>query len=719
MNRFSKLKQFSVVIFAISVFSAGNLQAVDLEGVDRLFSSGKYVEALKGYEELLPGLKGDQAAQVLSNMGYCYYRMHKNELAIEPFERALKVEGIEGDTKASVLLRMGTCLRLTQRSEEAIAALDKAAEMEGASSSTAAQALLGSAWERQHVGREEEALEQFRKVSKVPDVHNVYIASALTSIGKSLQNSGKYQEAIEEYKKVAPLNGVAQTKQARARVYKMECEALLAGDMAFHIKPYVSKVSGDSANVYWVTQGEISPGRVELTIGKDNKQFPASTSELKETICHLNKAEITGLQPGTVYEYTAYSGDEKVSGSFKTSPGKGEPINFCVIGDTQSYHMGLQHLLDAMGEEQADFILHVGDITDRGNMWGEWKASFFDPGRPYLKHSALWPAYGNHDGGPYFPALFDLGSDWWYSFDYGDAHFIALDSYGGGSGGSGRARQLEWLKKDLAANKQKWTIAYLHVPMVATRRGLDWFGADDFLPVLEEHEVDIIFSGHHPHYRRYYPIGKPGKKPILHITTGGGGGPVGGYMPSPVLALGIDVNHYTKVQIDGDRLLLTAHAISGAVIDRFELIKDDPSGQEEVLKPKVATSQAKEIIAIYQELLADRTLDLHLWVESDDPQGGEEMTLVLDLEKLPRGKLQLDKIPEDATLTISSTAKSPWKIEKQTVKMHDGILKVEAEAPEKIEVSEAGVNPTAEVTLQLTTNGRSFEPVTATARLRR
>ncbi len=186
-----------------------------------------------------------------------------------------------------------------------------------------------------------------------------------------------------------------------------------------------------------------------------------------------------------------------------TPPADEAPFSFCLIGGTQSYHEGLQPLLDAMGQEQTDFVLHVGDITDRGNLWGEWKGSFFDPGRGYLKNRVFWPVYGNHDGEPYFPTLFELQKRYWYSFDWGDSHFIVLDSYGAGSGGRGRQEQLRWLADDLAANKKSWTFVSLHVPMVATRKSLRWFGADDFLPLLEKHEMDVVFSGHHPHYRRY------------------------------------------------------------------------------------------------------------------------------------------------------------------------------------------------------------------------
>jgi len=73
-------------------------------------------------------------------------------------------------------------------------------------------------------------------------------------------------------------------------------------------------------------------------------------------------------------------------------------------------------------------------------------------------------------------------------------------------------------------------------------------------------------------------------------------------MPSPLLAQGIDLNHYCKIHIDGSKLQLTAHAINGAVIDRFELTRN---ADTQLARAAVETDQAKKIISRYQELLLD------------------------------------------------------------------------------------------------------------------
>ncbi|MEQ8791789.1 MAG: metallophosphoesterase [Pirellulaceae bacterium] len=690
--------------------------ADDRADADAFYKAEKWAQARELYQRLLPSLSGDAAGEVLRHIGYTLQRENKHAEAIAVFEQALKIEGLAAEQRSGALLRLGYSLRMEQRGREGIAVLEKAAEVEDAPATHVAEALLYAAWEYNTQGEVDAALARFRRIESIPDVHANYIATAQLNIGRLLQNRGEYREAIEAYRAIADLNPVASTNRARARVYALECEALLAGDTPFHIKPYVSKVSTNSARLYWVSQGDAPVGSVSITRAGESRRYTPTISSLKDTICHLHATEIAGLQAGAEYQYEVDCAGEKQAGSFKTAPASAEPLTFCVIGDTQSYHPALQPLLDALGEEPSDFVLHVGDITDRGNLWGEWKASFFDPGAPYLRKSTFWPAYGNHDGGPYFGSLFELQDHYWYSFDYANVHVVVLDSYGAGSGGKGRLAQLKWLEEDLAKNDKPWTFVALHVPMVATRRSMKWFGDEDFLPLLEKHEVDIVFSGHHPHYRRYVPIGQTGKQPILHITTGGGGGPVGGYMPSPLLAQGINVNHYTKVRIDGDRLELSAHAISGAVIDRFVLSKETTPADSPLAGAAVESNTARKVISLYQELLTDTSYELHLFTEKE-PAAGETSTLTFDLAKLPRGPLDPGQFGDGDELIIESTSDSAWRIPRQTIKLGEGRARLEARPPKSVAVSADSVTPAAEVALRLSSAKGKFEPVTARARI--
>ncbi len=101
----------------------------------------------------------------------------------------------------------------------------------------------------------------------------------------------------------------------------------------------------------------------------------------------------------------------------------------------------------------------------------------------------MWPAPGNHDYAnntarqadhniAYYkifslPSAAEAGgiasnTEAYYSYNYGNIHFVSLDSYGWETGDERLydtlSPQVIWLKKDLAARNQQWTIVYFHHP---------------------------------------------------------------------------------------------------------------------------------------------------------------------------------------------------------------------------------------------------------------
>ncbi|NNE90213.1 MAG: tetratricopeptide repeat protein [Verrucomicrobiales bacterium] len=645
-----------------------------LKRAESLFSANKFAEARPEFEAALPGLAPQDRALPMIRIGYCFERENRFPEAIATYREILKLDPISPADAATARLRMGYAMRRDGDDRKAIPILLEAAAEIEASPNTRAEALLYAAWAHGVLEETDQALELFRQVETIPDVPGNLSATANLNIGRIFQKRGQLKEAIASYRKLEDFHPVAMGNQARARIHILECEALLEGDTPFHIRPWVSQVRDGKANVFWVSQGAIEKGEVLVSAEGYSAQVQPETSSVRDTICHLHTAKLTGLPPGSEIGYEVRCAEKSAAGTFKTPPPAGNAIRFCVIGDTQSYHPGLQQLLDRMGEEDADFVIHVGDLVDRGDVWGEWKAGFFDPGYPYLKNAAFWPVYGNHDGGPYFPTFFkETPQGYYYSYDWGDAHFVVLDSYGPGSGRSGREKQLAWLQADLEANQKKWTIVSLHVPMIATRAGIPKFGQEDFLPLLEQHGVDLVFTGHHPQYRRYLPIGPPGKKPVIHITTGGGGGPVGGSLPSPLLAKSYDRNHYTLVSIEGNRLEVRAKAIDGEILDEFEIRKEGDRFDETWMEQAVDTSLHGKIISLYHELLGkdSRTLELSTEPNSTD---GDELKLKLNFDRLSRGPLDRTSIPPEARLAIESIDEdSPWIIPPQSISFSEPV----------------------------------------------
>jgi predicted phosphodiesterase len=97
----------------------------------------------------------------------------------------------------------------------------------------------------------------------------------------------------------------------------------------------------------------------------------------------------------------------------------------------------------------------------------------------------------------------------YYSFDYHNVHFIAIDSmlpYAIDS------PQYFFVKRDLISTSQnpdiKWIIVYFHHPMYTspTKHHSDSLLRDTYHPLFDKYGVDLVLQGHNHNYQRSYPI---------------------------------------------------------------------------------------------------------------------------------------------------------------------------------------------------------------------
>ncbi len=315
-----------------------------------------------------------------------------------------------------------------------------------------------------------------------------------------------------------------------ARFYVVYSDSQIEGARA----PYLQKQSSTSITVMWNTEkAEIGVVRYGFTpngldlIAKD--KHPTYQHEIR----------ITDLEPGTRYYYSVgkirtveYGGSEKYWFTTAKETGSTEPVRLWVIGDSgypgevsAAVRDGMKNWVNTNqrpGLPGLDQWILLGDNAYRSGSNEQYQAALFDSYPLLLRNFAFWPVYGNHDAKRWtFFDIFSLptkaeaggvksGTEHYYSFNYGNIHYIVLDSEE--SGRDQGDRMLRWLKKDLKATEQSWIIVAFHHPPYSkgahdSDDSSDSEGSmvemrENVVPILEKYGVDLVLSGHNHVYER-------------------------------------------------------------------------------------------------------------------------------------------------------------------------------------------------------------------------
>jgi predicted phosphodiesterase len=310
---------------------------------------------------------------------------------------------------------------------------------------------------------------------------------------------------------------------------------------------------------------------------------PKDKSAPKLTV-YLYRARLTGLVPGTAYQYQVQpagkGGPASAAKTFRTFPVKPERITFISYGDTRTNPEAHRSVAACFSRHEPLFILHDGDLVTSGKALEMWGPQFFTPLVNVIDHIPIMAALGNHEGGAEnLLRFFDqAGGRTWYSFDCGPVHVTVLDDT------QTKPENVQWLDQDLAASKAPWKIAMYHAPTF----NLEGHKSDavrlTFLPVFEKYGVDVVVAGHSHMYERFVPLFRKGpasvgaaSRPITFITAGGGGAPlVKGAAAGPkpaILARTERAYHYCVFTVDAETLHVETLGADGAKIDALVITK--------------------------------------------------------------------------------------------------------------------------------------------------
>jgi predicted phosphodiesterase len=335
--------------------------------------------------------------------------------------------------------------------------------------------------------------------------------------------------------------------------------------------PYLQSVTATSAIIVWRTD---LPGssRVDYGVG----DYTHSIDQSNPTTEHV--ITLTDLLTGTEVLYrVSTNGVELAGGSFRTAPGPDRPFSFAVIGDSGTGSTAQHAVADRMVALDPQFVLHTGDVVYPDGQADGYDPFFFEPYQALARRTPIFPTLGNHDyhiqnGQPYLDAFYlphnnPANTERYYSFDWGNAHFTALNFNTGPD-----SEQLEWLRDDLASTDKPWKFVFYHQAIYSSGpHGYEsWVEAKRQLlaPIFEQFDVDIVFNGHDHDYERTQPINS-----VLYIVSGGGGASLYQVNPQSFSAYAETTYHTAFVTVDGCTLTLQAVKPDGTVFDSTTLTK--------------------------------------------------------------------------------------------------------------------------------------------------
>jgi chitodextrinase len=368
--------------------------------------------------------------------------------------------------------------------------------------------------------------------------------------------------------------------------------------------PYAVKVTATSAVISWWTNVAVA-GSVTFT-GR-----PA----VSDAATMQHAVTVTGLTAGTRYSYTVSGGSVTATGSVRTAVPAGTPYTFAVIGDYGAGSSPEQQNADRIAGYNSDFVQTVGDNIypsagfpdpSFATQYSDLDGRFFKQFGRVLKTQAFFPANGNHEyysSNQWWNAFPMPGSNnSWYSYNWGDAHILVLDSMQPYTSGS---PQYAFAQADLAgaaATSARWQIVVSPNPPYNTTNSPTGGSSGtraSLVPLFQSHGVDLVLSGDAHNYQRSKPLinGAPVTSGgVTYVVSGGGGNGTNtltSAMPSFQVTRAA-VFESLKVEVSSTALKVTAIAASdGSVVDTFTLGTPDttaPSAPTNVGGTSTSTS---------------------------------------------------------------------------------------------------------------------------------
>lgn len=415
-----------------------------------------------------------------------------------------------------------------------------------------------------------------------------------------------YREAI--YSRIA---------RAVAIVSGQEIKPLLDSEGRY-IRQIVAKDNSTSRTIMWQSDSSEPVAVIEyrLVSSDDIKTLSASDAAFTDdgSMTYIHEGTIIDLTPDTKYEYRiGYSTDRRSDWYPLETAGAGE-YEVLIYPDSQSGdYSGWEQLVKNSADRNPNAALYIsmGDLVDNGEQAYQWR-TWLDSIKPLSARIPLAPTLGNHEMYTLdwkmrepraYLNYFDVPSNGnttfdrhYYSYDYGDVHYVVLDTqlYESTHEDNHDVHhpdlydvQVQWLRQDLASNTKKWTVVLMHRdpfqyafnrPGASRAAGFDEEGVL-FMPIFDEFNVDLVLSAHLHSYRnrghvRNFERDASGPLYILTGIAGDARRPNWQQHPLDVyVAPDREKNNYMTMTVTPNRLVVRAFLADGTQIDESVIEK--------------------------------------------------------------------------------------------------------------------------------------------------
>ena len=402
-----------------------------------------------------------------------------------------------------------------------------------------------------------------------------------------------------------------------AVVSGQEIKPLLDSESRY-IRQIVAQDNSTSRTIMWQSDSSEPDAIIEYrleeskniqSIGATDKAFTDDGSTT-----YIHEGTLTGLTPKTKYEYRVGYGSDRRSDWYPLETAGASVYDVLIYPDSQSgdYSQWEEIVKDsAHRNPRTALYISMGDLVDNGEQDYQWR-TWLNSIRPLSANVPLETTLGNHEmytldwkmREPYAylnyfavpPNGNEIFNRRYYSYDFGDAHYVVLDTqlYESNHDDNHDVHhpdlydvQVQWLRQDLTNNTKKWTVVLMHRdpfqyafdrPGASRAAGFDEEGVL-FMPIFDEFNVDLVLSAHLHAYRnrghvRNFERDASGPLYILTGIAGDARRPKWKDHPLDIyVAPDREKNNYMTMTVTPNKLIVKAFLPDGTQLDESVIEK--------------------------------------------------------------------------------------------------------------------------------------------------